>query len=409
MVFASAMRRGGIRLHALLTGLVAVSACTPASEPGRVPHGRLETINGHTVISVEGTPEQMGTAYGKLLGPTIRRVVKAMITDGVGAEPEAYANMVKGSKTMERFQPKDFLAELRAIAKAAGVAYDDLLLLQYFGDVRRCTSGAGGSFLCTSFAVLPPNTKERICLVGRNFDYFDNGVGEYASLIAYYRPQGKIPFVTLTWAGVINGWTLLNARGIVVSNNTAYGRSDSLEGMSTCNLLRYVAERAKTVDEGVELIKKGPRSCGTIILVASGRPPGGAIVEFDHAKCTVVRPRNGFVGAANSYSVLYQEDWGPVEGYWGRIGAAHEYVKKHKGKIDFTHNVAGAEGVPITSMNLHSANIDATNLRLNVAMGKIPACKLPYQTFRLTPRGLVGEAPATPARPKKDRPARDSF
>ncbi len=383
-------------LACMVAAVVAVYTLVTAAEPAVVPHGRLETLNGHTVVSVEGTPEEMGTAYGRLLGPTIQRVVKAVITDGFGKDADAYQNVLKGSKVMERFQPPEFLAELKAIAAAAKVSYDDLVLLQYFGDVRRCITGAGSASMCCSFAVLPPLTRERVCLVGRSFEYFDEGVGEYASLLAYHRPKGRIPFVTVTWAGVINGWTLLNEKGVACSNNTAFGaKSQSLEGISTCTMLRYVAERAATVAEGVALVTKGPRACATIMLVASGNPPDGAILEFDHEKIVVRRPEGGFVGGANSYFRLYQEGAAAdADPYWGRIKAARDLALGGKGKLDFSWNLGGAEGVPIVSISLHAATIDATNLRLKVAMGKTPACKLPCRAFRLTKNGLVAEAAA---------------
>ena len=44
--------------------------------------------------------------------------------------------------------------------------------------------------------MLPPLTRGNACIVGRNFDYYDHGVGRYASLIIYYRPEGKTPFMT---------------------------------------------------------------------------------------------------------------------------------------------------------------------------------------------------------------------
>jgi len=381
-----------------LLGFVSLAAWLLAAEPAVVPHGRLETLNGYTVVSVEGTPEEMGTAYGKLLGPTIRRVVKAMITDGFGKEADAYQNILKGSKVMARFQPAELLAELKAIAAAANVSYDDLVLLQYFGDVRRCITGPGSASMCCSFAVLPPLTRERVCLVGRSFEYFDNGVGDYASLLAYHRPKGRNAFVTVTWAGVINGWTLLNEKGVVCSNNTAFGaKSQSLQGISTCNMLRYVAERASTVAEGVELVRKGPRACATIMLVASGHPPDGAILEFDHEGIVVRRPEGGFVGAANSYFKLYQEERADADPYWGRIKAARDLALGSKGQLDFSRNLGGAEGVPIVSMSLHAVTIDATALRLKVAMGRIPACELPFKAFRLTKGGLVADPEANQA------------
>jgi len=379
----------------LIAGTAACVATVAARRPEateQVPHGRLETINGCRVLSLDGTPEQMGTACGKLLRKDIARVVDDMITTGIGVDPDAYRNILAGSKVMEQFQPGEYLDELKALAKAAGVSYDDLLLLQYFGDVRRCIAGPGSSGLCTSFAILPPWSKDGACIVGRNFDYFDNGVGEYASLLVYYRPQGRIPFVTITWAGIINGWTLLNERGVVVSNDTAFGGSNAIQGISTCFLLRYVAERATSVKEGVDLILNARRSCGTNVLVASGNPPDAAVVEFDHDETAVLRPADGFVGTGNGYAKLHQDQQLP---HSGRVENAYNIVQANKGRITVDSRVAGAEGVPIDGMNLHSAMIDATNLRLRVAMGKIPAYRLPFRALKLTPQGLVDDSPVS--------------
>jgi len=400
------IRRGAKGIAA--AWLIAAAANCLSAEPSVVPHGRLETLNGYTVVSVEGTPEEMGTAYGTLLGPTVRRVVQAIITDGIAKEPDARQNILTASKVMERFQPPEFLAELKAVAAAAKVSYDDLVLLQYFGDVRRCITGPGSASMCCSFAILPPLTKEQVCLVGRSFEYIDNGVGEYASLLAYHRPRGRIPFVTVTWAGVLNGWTLLNEKGVVCSNMTAFGaKSQSLEGISTCTMLRYVAERASTVAEGVALVEKGPRACATNMLIASGSPPDGALLEFDHARIAVRRPEGGFVGGANSYFKLYQEGAGDADPYWGRIKAARDLALGNRGKLDFSWNLGGAEGVPIVSMSLHTVTLDATNRRLKVAMGKTPACELPARAFRLTDQGLVPD-PAANERPKTEESPRNT-
>lgn len=382
---------------------ILLAAASVAKSADRVPHGTLETINDYLVVSVWGTPEEMGTAYGQLLGDKIRRVIKDMITDDMARDKRAYHNIMKASAVMERFQPEEYLTELKAIARAGDVKYRDLLLLQYFGDVRRCIRGAGRAGLCTSFAILPPWTAQDKCIVGRNFDYFDNGVSEYAAILAYYRPAGKIPFVTVTWAGVINGWTVLNDKGIVASNDTVYAGKNSLRGISTCNLLRYVAENCDSLKSALELVRKAPKACSTAMLVASGRPPDAAIIEFDHDGMKIRRPENGFVGAANSYMILHRKR--PVTTYYGRVGTVWRKVQAcGKKKIDVHCNIAGAEGIPLRGMNLHSAMIDATDLRFRLAMGRIPAYRLPYREFRLTEKGLVGIAagPIAPERRKQE-------
>ena len=54
-------------------------------------------------------------------------------------------------------------------------------------------------------------------------------------------------------------------------------------------------------------------------------------------------------------------------------------------------NFAGAPGVPITSMNLHSALLFPKDLRFRVSMGRIPACEQPYRAFRMTEGGIVAD------------------
>ncbi len=379
------------RLQQLASQETAASREPPAFSGRQVnEHGRLETIDGMLVLTLDGTPAEMGKAAGQLLGPLIRRVLEAIITKGVAQGEEERRNLYRGSAVMEKYQPEAYCEELRAMAQAAEVDYESLLLLQYFGDVRRCLAGAGASAFCTSFAVLPPLSRGNICLVGRNFDYFDQGVGEYASLIIYYQPAGKIPFVSLSWAGIINGWTILNAKGLVVSNNTAVGAGvQSLEGISTCFLLRHIAENATSIADGIELVRRGPRACGTNLLIASGNPPDAVIVEFDHRDIAVRRPENGFVGAANDFLLLGRS---ARLGYSGRIGKAYEIALANRGRVDIFTTLADAEGVPIENMNLHCAQIDATHLRLRVAMGGIPAYRRLFKVFCLTPEGLKAEA-----------------
>ena len=348
--------------------------------------GQLRIINGYRILSLKGTPEEMGAAHGRLMKFTVQRVVKAMITDGIGSDPVAYTNILRGSVTMEKFQPEEYRRELKALADAAEVKYEDLLMLQYFGDVRRCIGGAGSAALCTSFAILPPLTAANTCIVGRNFDYFDHGVGEYGSLLIVYEPKGKIPFISVTWVGVINGWTMMNRKGIVVSNDTVFAeKNKSLEGISTCFLLRHLAENAASVDEAIRLARDARRSCGAAVLVASGKPPDAAVLEFDAAGFEVRRAEGGFVGVANACLKLYRDKPGV---YTGRIGRAFELANENKGKVNLTTRIADDDRVPIEGMNLHCAIIDAGALRLRVAMGKIPAFRQAFKTFQWTERGL---------------------
>ena len=364
----------------------------PKPTAGQNEGGRLERINGYLVLHVEGTPEQMGEQHGRLLRDQIRKACRALIHDSYPGE--AYDRLIEGTREMEKHQPDAFRRELRALADAAGIDYWDSVAMQLFGDVDRglrpAWSATDGGMWCTSYAVFGPATKTGELIVGRNMDFYDAGVGEYGAILMHVTPDEGRPFVTVTWAGIINGWTLMNDRGLVTANNSAFGGANSLRGISTCFLLRKVAQFAADVEQGVEIVRRGPRACGTNMLIAGPRTPAAAIVEFDHEQVAVRRARDGYVLAANSFRKLGGAE--PFGDTWGftRYGKLEKLIREHHGEIDRSMNFAGARGVPMSS-NLHSAMLFPGDLIIRVSMGKIPAYEHPYIGFRMTDEGLVAE------------------
>ncbi|MBM3499826.1 MAG: hypothetical protein FJX74_14290 [Armatimonadetes bacterium] len=356
-------------------------------------------MNGYLVVHLQGTPEAMGRQHGLLLGREVQRMIRDLLLEGECASPEQHAKLVQGAMVMERYLEPEFRRELRALAEAAEVDYRDLVLAQLFGDVQRAqresryrstspNAAPGDPWQCTSFAVFGPATRTGECMVGRNMDFWDHGVSEWGGVLIHYRPDSGLPFVTTSWAGIINGWTAMNTAGVVSANNSSYdGRSDSLEGLSTCFMVRKVAQYARSVEEGVEIVRTGPRACGTNLIIAGGSPANAAICEFDHEEIAVRYAENGWVAADNSFEKLYQEESRyRYVGY--RAARLGDLIEENYGRIDRAMNFAAAEGVPLRSINLHSAMLFPADLRVNVSMTKKPAADHWYRPFRLTPEGL---------------------
>ncbi|NOZ23336.1 MAG: hypothetical protein GXP25_19860 [Planctomycetes bacterium] len=342
--------------------------------------GRLETINGYLVLHVEGTPEEMGRQHGRLLKDKIKRVVADVIDSQVEYNPDLLPDAMK----MEAYLPEDFRRELRALAKVVDIDYDRMVALQLFGDVNRAP-------FCTFFAVFDEATRTGEPIIGRNMDYDDYGVSEYGDVLIHFKPKDGLSFFTVSWAGIINGWTAMNEKGIVVANNSGYGTlENSLKGVSTCFMLRKVVQFADTVEKGVEIVKTTPRACGTIMLIAGGHPPDAVAVEYDHKNIAVRHARHGALVSDNDFGLLYlKEPRKPEPDGTYRYDVLCRLIREHFGKIDRSMNLIGVEGVPIDSMNVHSALLFPRDLSFRVAMGKIPAYKQPYRKFRMTPAGIV--------------------
>jgi len=359
---------------------------TPAATSATVS-SRLETVNGLRVLTLVGSPEEMGRRHGELLGEDVRWVVDNVVHGSVAPDPVGRQRFIERVRVMETFLTDAWRRELRALAEAAGVDYWELVGLQLFGDVQRAQ-------LCSSFAVFGRATVDDECIVGRNFDYWYNTVAERASLIIDYHPENARRFVTLSWAGVINGWTLMNEQGIVTANNTAYSYGEnSLEGVSTCFMLRKVAEEARSVDEGIAIVERTPRACATNLIIAGGTPPAAAVVEYDHQRILTRRATEDYILATNSFVKLGQEK--EEEPDYGRYAVLRQLIRTHYGRIDRTMNFAGADGVPLTFINLHSALLFPKDLTFRVAMGEVPACRSEYRWFRMTAGGISSVEPET--------------
>lgn len=420
---------------ALAAAVAFVTVGTPAPRPAfaKTEHGRLYTVDGYRVLELSGTPEEMGRAHGELLGEEIRRVVR----DVLAPEDEfgTWSMIEAAVRVMERYQPERFRREMRALAGASGVEYMQIVALQLFGDARRGARPAEwgeDDFVpsdedltpedrklmpedrelldqspaqCTNYALFGPATATGELIVGRNFDYFNIDVAEYASIIIHYRPEGKHSFVTLTWSGVVNGWTLMNDRGLCAANNTAFHLSDSLEGISTCFLQRLIVENAPTVEVGIEIARRGPRACGTAMLVAGrssralssdgGRDDRWTAVEleFDHEDFVVRKATDGYVLASNDFRLLGCGRRRADVADGTRYGTLFGLIRKDHGRITRTMNFAAAPGVPLRSINLHSCLLFPSDQTLAVSMGRVPACGERYRRLRVTEKGIVAAGP----------------
>jgi len=400
-------------------GWMAATASGAWPQPAAVAAPRLETLNGYKVLHVAGSPEDMGRQHGRLLKAEIRRMLKDLVLpDASSYEQSRYARTRAGAAVMDRYIPEPFRRELRALADEAQVDYLDLVAAQLHGDIARASTSSYSSdysrTYCSSYAVFGDATSDGQCLVGRNFDFWDNGIMEYGAAIIHFRPTDGLAHISITWAGIINGWTLMNEKGIVTANNTSYGgRSNSLEGISTCFMLRKVAQFASTVDEGVRIVEQGPRACGTNQIIAGGTPAGAAVVEFDHENVAVRWAELGAICADNSFYLLYTDRWRSERSSAATGGTAApntypsypssrstyrssrfdrltQLIEKHYGAVDETMNFAGYEGVPMSSINLHSAMLAPSRLAFACAMGE-SAYTRPYRRYRMTPTGIVSD------------------
>lgn len=251
----------------------------------------LEMPSG--VVRLEGAPEDIGRQHGSRLAAQVRLMLREYVGDDMESG-RLKRGVLERVSAMRPSLPDWYLQELSACAAAAGVDENALLYAQCEGDIK----SLGG---CTSFFAFGPATHDGRVEIGRNFDYWGiKSTGKVATVLSVApRSEDGYAFVSVGWCGILGGWTFYNEKGLYISNNLGGFFATNPQGVPTLILERIIAQKAASVDEAVEIIRKTPRMRGQALVIGQtgdgdAVAPSAAVVLYDGERVQVTPAENGF-------------------------------------------------------------------------------------------------------------------
>lgn len=227
-------------------------------------HGRLELHDGTRVLFLKGTPEQMGRQQGELLKKELHDVTDRILYGvGVGSSfPKGrwfFGEIEEAHKHLSPFISDRTYREIDAMADAAGVHRQEGRLANFFPEL----------FHCSGFAITGDATVGGRMYHGRILDYL-KGVGlEQNAVVMVYQPGVGNAWVNCGYAGFIGSVTAMNAKHISIGEMGGRGEGH-WDGKPMAQLVREVMEQASTLDEAVEIMRKGPRTCEYYYVISDG-------------------------------------------------------------------------------------------------------------------------------------------
>jgi isopenicillin-N N-acyltransferase like protein len=263
----------------------------------RVDCGRssLARRGGLWVLDLEGSPEDIGDAHGQLAGRQFRNIdgrVDAILEQRYRGFIESWAELMLlrwDYKDADRSLDPGHRRELSALAAALPDdgegelrPYHRLFLYQCFFDLTQRLQDVfvEGSM----FAVAPRATSAGLeagnLIIGRTLSVDFGPDFEADRAVTFYYPDGKYPFVSIGWAGLVGVVTGINARGIFVAANPA--RTDDAREQNAVPLpliLRKVLEEADTLEQAVELLEAAELRTSGIVLIGDGVQRKAVIME----------------------------------------------------------------------------------------------------------------------------------
>ncbi len=217
------------------------------------------------MVSLWGTPTQIGTAHGQLLKDEAWRCLDSviyafgtvrMIQSGRWFRQDledAYARLAPHI-------PADHREETRALA--ASINCDPALMeaVNVFPEL----------FHCSGFAVFGKATADGKLYHGRVLDYMTMIGLQDACTTFVVAPQGKQAFVNVGYAGFIGSVSGMNDAAISLGEMGGQGEG-KWDGVPMATLMRRALEECTTLDQVMKLWQDSPRTCEYFYVFADGK------------------------------------------------------------------------------------------------------------------------------------------
>jgi hypothetical protein len=361
--------------------LLLLALALPAAEPpvrtrvvARDPdgHGLLCRRGGKTLLLVAGTPAQMGRAHGRLLRARSRFLVRRFLY-GVGAADTLRTGkwfldrLAEIEQRTRPHTPERFITEAEALADAAGIARRDVRFANLLPE----------RFHCSGVALRGKATRGGEILHARVLDYMRDIGLQRGAAVVLFMPAGRHAWLSLGYAGMVGTVTAMNGKGLAVGEMGGRGEG-KVDGTPMCYLLREIMERAATVAEALEILRRSRRTC-EYYYVFSDRSRAMAAVHCTPEKVEVLRPGEQHEGLPRVPADTVLVSGGR------RARTLAERIAARHGRIDVPALIGILKRPVAMESNLHNALFAPERLTLWAADAgrRTPACDEPYVPFHL--------------------------
>jgi len=197
----------------------------------------------------------MGTAQGELVAKEVSRLTERVLYmvggfDTLQGNQWFLHRMAEIERRTQPHTPRRFLDECDALAQAAGISQRDMRYANLFPE----------RFHCSGVAVRGKASRDGRVYHARVLDYMRDINLQGMSAVVVFMPAEHNNWMSLGYTGFVGTVTAMNEHGLAVGEMGGEG-SGLWDGMPMSYLLRDVMERAKTVEEAVEIVRETPRTC----------------------------------------------------------------------------------------------------------------------------------------------------
>jgi tetratricopeptide (TPR) repeat protein len=337
---------------------VSILSLKPEARDGKIWLGKswVGEREGLTVIYLKGSPFEMGYADGVLMREkmhTLENQFLEMIRSYVPQHwvMEILKNyVIYRNRHLSDFVPLDYRTEIYAatlgspdIHPEEGNFYNRLLNYHAAHDVSYMmidnpfiSAHAG----CTAFGAWGNATLNKHLITGRNFDWEAAEVFSTNRVVEMCEPDGKIPFISVSWAGMAGVVSGMNRAGVSVTVNGAPSKLPATTATPVAIVARAIMERAHNLDEALNILRDAKVFVSTLWLVGSRADGKFVVVEKTPGATNVREPEGDSIVCPNHFETAGLKDDVRNTNYMieatsvSRETRLKELLRESDGKID---------------------------------------------------------------------------
>jgi len=340
--------------------------------PRSVQNGELKLIDGQILVILQGNPEEIGTAHGKLLGDLFQRTVDSTLylvglVETISQGKWFLDELEEAWKRTSPFIPEYHLRELNAIASSCpSISWREARLANIFPEY----------FHCSGFSVFGKATKDGVLYHGRVLDYMTEIGLQQAAAAFVVKPKGKNAFFNAGFAGFIGSVSGMNEKQISLGEMGGGGRYQ-WDGVPMTILMRRALEEANTLQDVKQIWASSPRTCEYFYVFSDGKISDAVAVKASPQTLE-------FLGPGISHPLLGEGIPDAVVLSAGnRLKALRQRVQENFGKIDAEIAMRLMDRPVAMKSNLHDVLFVPQKMEVYVAVASDnqPAAERPYVKY----------------------------
>ncbi|SDE81364.1 C45 family autoproteolytic acyltransferase/hydolase [Epilithonimonas hungarica] len=255
-------------------------------------------------LYIKGNPLQLGYNNGALTQDLMQKQEDIFFSKVEGFVPSKFKQKLLRSflkwynRKMYLNVREDFQAELYGLSQYSSDKYN-FIAPKYLRSLYLHGAHDIGHAMqdlmmvgCSSLAVWNENTEDGDLLIGRNFDFYVGDDFAKNKLIEFVEPEKGIPYMSVSWPGMIGVVSGMNKEGVTVTINAGKSKIPLTAKTPISFVTREILQYAKNIEEAIAIAKKRKVFVSESILVGSANDKNAVIIEVSPDNFGVYKVEN---------------------------------------------------------------------------------------------------------------------